>query len=143
MKYPALEEEKAILSRFEHDFKANIRHSVEKILTKDDFFACRDVIEKVFVQPELLNYMATIVHSTRHHSDLFLGASPRASLALMKASKAIAAMSGRNFVTPDDVRLVSYPVLNHRVILTAEYEMEGYTTKDVIEDIIKTVEVPR
>jgi MoxR-like ATPase len=143
MEYPALEEEKAILHRFEQDFKAEIRHSVEKVLSTEDFFACRSVIEKVFVQPELLNYMATIVYQTRHHGDLFLGASPRASLALMKASKAIAAMSGRDFVTPDDVRLVSYPVLNHRVILTAEHEMEGYTTKDVIEDIIKMVEVPR
>jgi MoxR-like ATPase len=143
MEYPVLDDEKAILRRFEQDFKAEVRHSVETVLSKEDFFACRNAIEKVFVQPELLDYMATIVYQTRHHGDLFLGASPRASLALMKSAKAIAAMSGRDFVTPDDVRLVSYPVLNHRVILTAEHEMEGYTTKDVIEDIIKTVEVPR
>jgi MoxR-like ATPase len=143
MEYPALEEEKAILRRFEQDFKAEIKDTVETILQTADFFECRDIIEKVFVQPELLDYMAEIVHKTRNHGDLFLGASPRASLALMKASKAIAAMSGRDFVTPDDVRIVSYPVLNHRVILTAEHEMEGYTSKDVIAEIIRTVEVPR
>jgi MoxR-like ATPase len=143
MEYPALEEEKAILRRFEQDFKVEIKNSVETVLSVEDFFACRSIIEKVYVQPELLDYMAEIVHRTRNHGDLFLGASPRASLALMKAAKAVAAMAGREFVTPDDVRLVSYPVLNHRVILTAEHEMEGYTSKDVIDDIIKMVEVPR
>lgn len=143
MEYPALHEEKAILRRFEQDFKAEIKNTVETVLPIEDFFTCREIIEKVYVQPELLDYMAEIVHRTRNHGDLFLGASPRASLALMKASKAVAAMAGRDFVTPDDVRLVSYPVLNHRVILTAEHEMEGYTSKDVIEDIIKMVEVPR
>lgn len=143
MEYPALEEEKAILRRFEHDFKAEVKNTVETVLTKEDFFSCRDIIEKVYVQPELLDYMAEIVHRTRNHGDLFLGASPRASLALMKASKAVAAMANRDFITPDDIRLVSYPVLNHRVILTAEHEMEGYTSKDVIEDIIKMIEVPR
>ncbi len=143
MEYPALEEEKAILRRFEQDFKAAVKNTVETVLSVEDFFACRNMIEKVFVQPELLDYMAEIVHRTRNHGDLFLGASPRASLALMKASKAVAAMAGRDFVTPDDVRLVSYPVLNHRVILTAEHEMEGYTPKDVIAEIIRLVEVPR
>lgn len=143
MEYPDLEDEKAILRRFEQDFSISIKHSVEKVMTVADFFDCRKTIEKVYVQPELLDYMATIVHQTRNHGDLFLGASPRASLALMKASKAIAAMSGRDFVVPDDVRLVSYPVLNHRVILTAEHEMEGYTAKDVITDIVKGIEVPR
>ena len=77
------------------------------------------------------------------HGDLFLGASPRASLSILKTSKATAALRGRDFVTPDDIQFVSYPVLNHRIILTPEREMEGYTTREVIQDILKTIEVPR
>jgi MoxR-like ATPase len=143
IEYPNLDEEKEILRRFEQDFKAEVSQTVEKVLSIDMLLESRKEIEKVFIQPELLDYIASIVSQTRHHGDLFLGASPRASLSLMKAAKTIAAMSGRDFVTPDDIRTVSYPVLNHRIILTAEHEMEGYTTKDVINDIIKTVEVPR
>jgi len=97
----------------------------------------------VYIREELLDYIAAIVHNTRNNSDLFLGASPRASLALMKTAKAAAALSGRNFVTPDDIRYVSFPVLNHRVILTPEREMEGYSTREVLDDIVKKIEVPR
>lgn len=143
MEYPTLEEEKEILRRFQQDFKGEIRKTVNTVISAADFFACRESIQNIYIQPELLDYIAAIVHATRTHGDLFLGASPRASLSLMKTAKAIAAMSGRDFVTPDDIRTVSYPVLNHRVILTAEHEMEGYTSRDVINDLIKTVEVPR
>ena len=97
----------------------------------------------MYIQDELLDYIAALVHNTRNNGDIFLGASPRASLAIMKAGKAVAAMNGRDFVTPDDIRYVSYPVLNHRIILTPEREMEGYDTAAVVNDIIKTVEVPR
>lgn len=93
------------------------------------------------MREELLDYIAAVVHQTRHHSDLFLGASPRASLAIMKASKAIAAC--RDFVTPDDIQYVAYPVLNHRIILTPEREMEGFVAADVIREILGKVEVPR
>jgi len=72
-----------------------------------------------------------------------LGASPRASLAIMRASKAMAAINGRDFVTPDDIQAVAYPVLNHRIILTPEREMEGFTSKEVIDLIVKKIEVPR
>lgn len=81
--------------------------------------------------------------STRNNGDLSLGASPRASLALLRAAKAIAVISGRDFVTPDDVRFVSNPVLNHRIILTAEREMEGGGPEDVIREITESIEVPR
>jgi MoxR-like ATPase len=91
----------------------------------------------------LLDYIAAIIHSTRNNGDLFLGASPRASLALLKTAKASAAIAGRNFVTPDDIRAVCFPALNHRIILTPEREMEGYTTREVLEELIKKVEVPR
>jgi MoxR-like ATPase len=102
----------------------------------------KKAVEKVFVRPELLDYIAQVVFQTRNHPGLFLGASPRASLAIMKTAKAVAAMDGRDFVTPDDVRSVSLPVLNHRVILTPEREMEGVRVDDVIGEILNRVEVP-
>ncbi len=143
MEYPNLEEEKAILYRFKNDFEGKVKENVTPVLAAADLKACRASIEEIYIKDEILDYIANIICQTRTHGDLYLGASPRASLALMKTAKAIAAMSGRDFVTPDDVRFVSYPVLNHRVVLTAEHEMEGYTTKDVIEQIIKGIEVPR
>jgi MoxR-like ATPase len=143
MEYPSFEEERAILYRFKDDFAAKITNDVNAVVTVQDLAECREAIKKVYIKDELLDYIAAVVHKTRTHSDLYLGASPRASLALMKTAKAVAAMAGRDFVTPDDIRFVSYPVLNHRVVLTAEHEMEGYTTKEVIDQIIKNVEVPR
>ncbi|MEY4904928.1 MAG: MoxR-like ATPase, regulator [Bacteroidota bacterium] len=143
IEYPNLTEEKAILYRFRNDFKLAQTIEIAKVLSPNDIQECHEIIEQVHIKDELLDYIANIVHETRNNSDLFLGASPRASLAIMKTSKAIAAMNGRDFVTPDDIRTVSYPVLNHRIILTAEREMEGYTTKEVIDAIVKKVEVPR
>jgi MoxR-like ATPase len=141
--YPSLEEEQAILRRFRNDFNGTLRETVNAVLTPEDIAMCQRIIEQVYIREELLDYIAAIVHNTRSNADLFLGASPRASLSLMKASKAVAAMAGRNFVTPDDIRYVAYPTLNHRVILTPEREMEGYTTREVLEEIVKKIEVPR
>ncbi|MBL7793233.1 MAG: MoxR family ATPase [Saprospiraceae bacterium] len=143
IEYPGLEEEKAILRRFSRDFKLDKRQEVDAVLSADDIRQCQALVEQVYIREELLDYIAAIVHDTRNNGDLFLGASPRASLAVMKTSKAIAAMNGRDFVTPDDIRFVSYPVLNHRIILMPEREMEGFSTKDVINDIIQKIEVPR
>jgi len=143
LSYPSLEEEQSILRRFRNDFSGVLRETVKPVLSPADIADSQRIIEQVYIREELLDYIAAIVHSTRSNADLFLGASPRASLSLMKASKAVAAMSGRNFVTPDDIRYVSFPVLNHRVILTPEREMEGYTTKEVLDDIVKKIEVPR
>jgi MoxR-like ATPase len=111
--YPDLEEEIEILNRFESDFEGNVASEVR------------------------------IVDATRNNGDIYLGASPRASLAIMKASKALAAMSGRDYVTPDDVRDVTYDVLNHRIILSPEREIEGIPSSDVIAEVIKGIEVPR
>ncbi len=141
--YPDLDDEKAILKRFANDFDMKSVEDVSAVFTTKDVKVCRELIEKVHIKDELLDYIAGIVHETRNNPDLFLGASPRASLALMKTSKALAAMNGRDFVTPDDIQYVSYPVLNHRVILTPEREMEGVDTRSVILDIMKSVEVPR
>ena len=143
LQYPSLEEEKGILRRFHNDFNGALRDTVLAVLSPADIADCQERIEQVYIREELLDYIAAIVHSTRNNADLFLGASPRASLALMKTAKAAAALSGRNFVTPDDIRYVSFPVLNHRVILTPEREMEGYSTREVLDDIVKKIEVPR
>ncbi len=141
--YPDLADEKAILRRFRDDFRIRPNYDVQPVMTGQQIEECRRLIEQVIIRDELLDYIAAIVFETRNHPDLFLGASPRASLALLKLSKAVAAISGRNFVTPDDIQHIAYAVLNHRIILTPEREMEGYTTRDVIEAIIKKLEVPR
>lgn len=141
--YPSLEEESQILSRFKCDFFNQVEHSVDKIFKADDLMRCCITVEKVFIKEELLYYIAQIINNTRNNSNLFLGASPRASLAIMRTSKALAAIRGRDFVTPDDIQKVAVPVLNHRIILTPEREIEGVDSTDVINDIIHKIEVPR
>jgi len=143
LNYPNLEEEQSILRRFRNDFNNTQRADVQTIFSMKKIKDCRTLIEQIHIKDELLNYIANIIYSTRNNSDLFLGASPRASLAILKASKAMAAINGRDFVTPDDIQYVAYPVLNHRIILTPEREMEGYEAKDVIQEIIQKIEVPR
>ncbi len=143
LKYPNLENEQLILRRFKEDFSNQQQKDVKPIFNATEIQEYSKIIEKVHIKEELLDYIAKIVHDTRNHGDLFLGASPRASLAIMKTSKAIAAMNGRDFVTPDDIKYVAYPVMNHRIILTPEREMEGTETSDVIDEILKRIEVPR
>lgn len=143
LEYPSLENEQLILRRFKNDFNNTQQDDVKPVFSAKEIAACRAIIEQVHIKDELLDYIGRIVHDTRNNGDLFLGASPRASLAIMKTSKALAAMSGRDFVTPDDIKYVAYPVLNHRIILTPEREMEGTETSDVIDEILKRIEVPR
>ena len=143
VEYPNLEEEKSILRRFRSDFSQKVKKEVLPVFTPAAIEECRSLVEKVQISDELLDYIAEVIHHTRSHADLYLGASPRASLAILKTSKAIAAMSGRDFVTPDDIRFVAYPVMNHRIILTPEREMEGFDGRDIVEDILKKIEVPR
>jgi MoxR-like ATPase len=141
--YPDLSEEKEILYRFKDDFKKKQVENVQAVLSPDEIKSCQEIIEKVQIKNELLDYIAQIVHDTRNNADLFLGASPRASLAIMQSSKAFAAINGRNYVTPDDIRYVAFPVLNHRIIMTPEREMEGMQIMDVVEEIISRIDVPR
>ena len=143
LSYPSLEEEKAILFRFRNDFQINQRYSVKTRFNAQDIRAAQQLIEKVFISDSLLNYIANIIHNTRNNGDLFLGASPRASLSILKTSKAYAAIQGRDFVIPEDIKNVAFPVLNHRIILMPEREMEGFETKDIIQDILAKIEVPR
>jgi len=103
----------------------------------------RSLLDKVFVEHTLLQYIAQIVQQTRNSKAVFLGASPRASISILQASKAFAMLQGRDFITPEDVKFISPYVLQHRLILTAETEMEGYSTVKVIKRLIDKVEVPQ
>lgn len=143
LNYPSLEDEKKILHLFQNDFDNKQQDSVKSVLNAKQVRECRDIIQQVHIKPALLDYIATIVDNTRNNGDLYLGASPRASLAIMKTSKAIAAIHGRDFVTPDDIQEVCYPVLNHRIILSHEREMEGVSVEAVIKNILLEIEVPR
>lgn len=141
--YPELEEEKLILRRFRSGYRVDVKKTIQAVVHPTTIMECRKLTELVFIDDTLLDYIAAIVHQTRNHGDIYLGASPRASLAIMRSAKAVAAMAGRDFVTPDDIQIVAYPVLNHRIILQPEREMEGYLAKEVIQDILQKIEIPR
>lgn len=143
LQYPDATEELAILNRFRSDFNLETTKQVQKVVNAEMLTRAKSIIEEIFISDEILRYIATLVVQTRNHPAIYLGASPRASLAIMKTSKVMAAINGRDFVTPDDVRLVSYPVLNHRIILTPERELEGGGTEEVILEIIDGLEIPR
>lgn len=141
--YPTLEEEVEILNRHHQEtFTMNL-DQVKPVLTRDDLLELRAMLKQVFVDPALLRYIASIVLQTRQSKVLFLGASPRASVALLQASKAYALLQGRDFLIPEDVRFVAPSVLQHRIILTAEAEMEGMTPQKAVARLLDKVEVPK
>ena len=141
--YPSLEEEIHILEN-EHNRKgAFVLDSVTQVLNAKQIAEYQHTIKKIIIESNLLKYIAAIVDNTRTNANLFLGASPRASLAIMNASKALAAMNGRDFVTPDDIKKIAPSVLRHRIMLTPEREMEGITADKVVQQIIETIEIPR
>ena len=143
VKYPTLEEEIKIL-QFSHAGKTtHFTEEVKAVLTAQQIREYRQMTDKLHIEEKVLKYIAELIYETRNNKSLFLGASPRASVAVLKASKAIAFMSGREFVTPDDVKKVLPSVLRHRIILTPEKEMEGNTPDNIIETIVKKIEVPR
>ncbi|MBB2146587.1 AAA domain-containing protein [Pedobacter sp. LMG 31464] len=143
VKYPSLEEEIEILTSQHQQRTEDQLKEIKPVLSVEQIKALRATIKSLFVEPKLLAYVAQITHETRHNKSLYLGASPRASLAMVNGAKAIAAMAGRDFVTPDDIVKVAAPVLAHRIMLSPEKEMEGLTTADVVAQIIKKIEVPR
>ena len=143
VKYPTLEEETAILLNQHQQKLDDELKEVKAVLSIDQIKACRAVIKALHVEPKLIEYVAKIVHETRNNKSLYLGASPRASLAMVNSAKAIAAMQGRDFVTPEDIIRVAAPVLAHRIMLTPDKEMEGLTASDIVAQIIQKIEVPR
>ena len=143
MNYPSLAEEIEIITR-EHAIKEKDKTaSVEKVLDAEHLLQYQKIIKNILIEPQLIEYIAKIIQNTRENSFLYLGASPRASLAILNASKGFAALAGRDFVTPEDIKQAAYPVLEHRVILSPEKEMEGIKTEQIIQQIIESVEIPR
>ncbi|AOM77674.1 AAA family ATPase [Pedobacter steynii] len=143
VKYPSLEEETAILLN-QHQHRLNdALNEVKPVLSVGQIRSCRAIIKGLHVEPKLIEYVAKITHETRNNKSLYLGASPRASLAMVNSAKAFAAMQGRDFVTPEDIIKVAAPVLAHRVMLTPDREMEGLTTSDIVAQIIQKIEIPR
>ena len=143
MGYPSLEEEVDILERHHTNASLVKLDSLTPVLTKEELLSLRRLMEQVFVDRTLLQYIALIVQQTRTSKAVYLGASPRASVAMMQASKAYALLQGRDFVTPEDIKFVAPYVLQHRLILTAEAEMEGYSSVKVTQRLIDKVEVPK
>ena len=143
VKYPNADEELEIIMKeqaLENETKVG---KIETVITGKKINEFRNLVNKVSIEENLLKYIANIVVNTRSNSFLYLGASPRASIAILTASKAFAAIEGRDFVTPEDIKRATIPVLQHRVIVTPEREMEGLTSKQIIEQIIEAVEIPR
>jgi len=141
--YPNLEEEITIL-KSHHERKLDIPvDKIESVLSSDDLKIYRALVQDVLIEDKIFTYIAQIVDKTRNHPHLYLGGSPRASIAIMNAAKAFAAINGRDFVTPEDVKKCLTPVLGHRIILSPEREMEGMTPETVIDIIAQSIEIPR
>ena len=141
--YPTLEEEINILLNQQSVPQNSLLNQVKKIISISQISAYRKIVNEVIIDPKLVEFIAKIASETRNNSSLYLGASPRASLAILRASKAYAAIMGRDFVTPEDILEMCIPVLRHRIILTPEKEMEGITADELIKDITGKLEVPR
>ncbi|MBO9640205.1 MAG: MoxR family ATPase [Siphonobacter aquaeclarae] len=140
--YPTLEQEAEIL-KGHHERRVTAENGISAVLSHEQLAALREKVGQILIEDKVLAYIAQIVHETRNSKFLYLGASPRASVALLSATKALAAIRGRDFVTPEDVQELAAPVLRHRLILTPEKEMEGTTPDDIVAQILKKVEVPR
>lgn len=141
--YPKLDEEIIIIQR-EHALQNNGKlENIQTLLSSQQIKNYQTLVKQIIVEQNLLEYIAKIVINTRENAFLYLGASPRASIAILNAAKGFAAIRGRDFVTPEDVKEAAIPVLQHRVIVTPEREMEGITSTEIIRQIIETVEIPR
>lgn len=141
--YPTKQEEVQILLHHHNSKLQEMIDQVGAVISRSDLELLRNSVREVRVENKLLEFIAEIVSSTRNHKSIFLGASPRASVGILQASKAIAAMHGREFVTPEDVVFVAPAVLRHRIILTPDKEMEGTGTDEVISQLIGQIEIPR
>jgi len=141
--YPTLEEEIKIIETHHNRKEANKTDVINTVMTAEKVAKFQQQVQEIIIEKHLMQYIAKIVTNTRENPFLYLGASPRASLAILQASKAFAAMQGRDFVTPEDIKRSAIPVLQHRVIVTPEREMEGVTSKQVISQMLETIEIPR
>ncbi|WP_320168157.1 MoxR family ATPase [Mangrovibacterium marinum] len=141
--YPSVDEEEQILNVHDAGKHRVQTDAVSQVLTASELVAFQKQIFEVTIDASLKKYIARIVSTTRNHRDIYLGASPRASIHIMNAAKARAAVSGRDFVTPSDIKEITSPVLCHRIILSPEKEMEGIRAEELINLLVQSVEVPR
>ena len=141
--YPNLEEEITILQKENELQDRNKLANIRQILSKSEIGSYQALVKQIKIESHLVEYIAKIVMNTRENGFLYLGASPRASIAILNAAKGFAAVRGRDFVTPEDIKDAAVPVLQHRVVVTPEREMEGITSTEIIRQIIDTVEIPR
>lgn len=141
--YPTPEEEELILMRSHVRQSQNEVDAVNAVITGEQVVRFQKLVKEVQIEESLRKYIVQITAKTRNHSSIYLGASPRASINLMNAAKAYAAINGRDFVTPEDIRVVVKPVLQHRIQLTPEKELEGKTPSDILDGIIQSIDVPR
>ena len=141
--YPSLDEEVAILKGHHERRSSSFFKDIQAVLDRAEIQTFRDLVSQVHVEENLLHYIAQLVQETRNEGSLFLGASPRASVAILSSSKAYAALNGRDFVTPEDIQFVATPVLRHRILPTPDKEMEGITTDEIVRQLVERVEVPR
>lgn len=141
--YPSLEEEIQIIEKTQQ-FKNKLEKAeISPVLSAKMIELYRQQVKEIHIESELIRYIAQIVSQTRQHKSLYLGASTRASLAILHSSKAYAAIQGRDFVTPEDIKEIALPVLRHRLLLTPEKEMEGVEVENVITQLIQTIDIPR
>jgi MoxR-like ATPase len=143
VKYPSLEEETLILTQHHSQNTQEQLKNISPVLTVDQIQAYRKQVRGLHVEPKLLEFVAKIIHETRNNKSLYLGGSPRASLAIINSAKALAAMRGRDFVTPEDIIQIAPAVLRHRIMLMPDKEMEGVTPDEVVAQIIQKIEIPR
>jgi MoxR-like ATPase len=141
--YPNEAEEMTILTQFHNMGNTQPMDLIKPVLGGQQVTALRQQIKTLIIEERLLQFIARLIHHTRNHKSIYLGASPRASLAIMNGSKAMAAIHGRDFVTPEDILEVVTPILRHRIILSPDKEMEGISEDEVIRQIIQGMEVPR
>ncbi|HMK05884.1 MAG TPA: MoxR family ATPase [Flavobacterium sp.] len=141
--YPKLDEEILIIQR-EHLLQDHGKlENIKAVLIAADIIKYQALVKQIIIEPQLIEYIAKIVVNTRENAFLYLGASPRASIAILNAAKGFAAIRGRDFVTPEDIKEAAIPVLQHRVIVSPEREMEGITSIEIIRQILESVEIPR
>jgi MoxR-like ATPase len=143
--YPSAEEEIAILKQHgrQADLDARLAETLDVVTSSDEIVEMTALCSRVHVEDKLFDYINSLVRLTRAWPQFHLGASPRGGLALVQGSRTLAAFRGRDFVVPDDVVDIALPALRHRVVLTAEAEVEGHTTDDQLRELIRSVEVPR
>ena len=141
--YPSISEEINIIEREHLLQNTNKIEQVQTVINQSEIIKYQGIIKQIVVESHLIEYIAKLVINTRENYFLYMGASPRASIALLNAAKGFAAIRGRDFVTPDDIKDAAIPVLQHRVIVTPEREMEGLSSTEIIKQIIESVEIPR